>query len=318
MIGVGGAGVNVVEHMIGQGLQGVEFICANTDIESLCRSSARTKVRFGWGLGTAGRPELGRNLAQKARSRLTEVLNGADLVFIVTGIGGGTGTGAAPVVAEVAHELGILTVAAVSTPFEFEGRRVDVAWKGIKELGRHADAVILFPNEILVEALGDKITMLDAFRFVDQQVINAVGGIAGIVSPPGLINIDIADVGSTITGAGHCASGSATATGSDRASGAVHKAMLVPSMRLIPPLQRRRVLFSITSGRTVGLNEVAAVFRAIRDQAADDAMVLGGATYDDSLGDWLRVSVIVAGSGTSLRSGKSRQHSVMRGEGAWL
>lgn len=295
VIGVGGAGCHVIEHMIQEGPHGVEFICANTNAESLSRSNARTKVLLDRGHGTAGRPELGRDLALAARGCFTEVLKGADTVFIVAGMGGGTGTCVAPVVAEVASELGIVTLAAVATPFEFEGRRMNVAWKGINELDRHADAVILFPNEGITEALGGEISMRDAFSFIDRQIEHAIEGIARVVNAPGLINIDIADVCSMMNGVGLCVVGSGTASGPDRARLAAQEALYFPSMRVIQPLNRRRVLVSIAASRTVGLDEVGSVFRAIRDQAADDATILGGATYDESMVDRLSVSVIAAG-----------------------
>jgi len=293
VIGLGGAGNNIVQHMIFGQMPGIEFICANTDADSLRLASAKTKILFGRGLATGGNPEFGRDLAMGARTRFIEVLQGADMVFIVASMGGGTGTGAAPVVSAVARELGIPTVAIVSTPFAFEGRRrKNVAWNGLSELNRHADAVIVISCESMVEALPKEIGMFDALCCIDHQMANAAEGIIRSINAPGPFKIDIGDFGLMMNGIGMYASGSGVASGPDRASRAAQEALWSPSMGLMLPLQHRRVLFSITGGRTVGFKEVISVSRTIHRLIADDATVMGGAVREDFMGDRLSVSVI--------------------------
>ncbi|MBP9800977.1 MAG: cell division protein FtsZ, partial [Sterolibacterium sp.] len=213
VIGVGGAGGNAVEHMIREGVQGVEFICVNTDSQALGRSYADIKLQLGPGLGAGGKPEKARDLAQTERERIAGMLRGAHMVFITAGMGGGTGTGAAPIVAEVARELGILTVAVVTKPFEYEGRRMSLAEQGIVELGMNVDSLIVILNEKLMEVLGDEISMLDAFRAADNVLKNAVGGIAEIINVPGLVNVDFEDVRTVMGEMGKAMMGSATASG---------------------------------------------------------------------------------------------------------
>lgn len=194
VIGVGGAGGNAVEHMIREGVQGVEFICVNTDSQALKKSSASNKLQLGPGLGAGGKPEKARVLAQNDRERLADLIRGAHMVFITAGMGGGTGTGAAPILAEVAREQGILTVAVVTKPFEYEGRRMTLAEQGLNELAQHVDSLIVILNEKLMEVMGDEVSMLDAFKAADNVLKNAVGGISEIINVPGLVNVDFEDV----------------------------------------------------------------------------------------------------------------------------
>ncbi|MBV2192709.1 MAG: cell division protein FtsZ, partial [Azonexus sp.] len=215
VIGVGGAGGNAVEHMIREGVQGVEFICVNTDAQALNNSSAPDCLQLGPGLGAGGKPEKARELAQSERTRIAERLQGAHMVFITAGMGGGTGTGAAPVIAEVARELGILTVAVVTKPFEYEGRRMSLAEQGLAELAMNVDSLIVILNEKLMEVLGEDVSMLDAFKSADNVLKNAVGGIAEIINVPGLVNVDFEDVRTVMGEMGKAMMGSAAAAGVD-------------------------------------------------------------------------------------------------------
>jgi len=297
VIGVGGAGGNAVEHMIREGLRGVEFICANADSRGLSRSSAPTEILLGPGSGTAGNSELASEFAINQRSRIAQVLTGADMIFVIAGMGGGTGTGAAPVFAELARKMGILTVAVVSTPFEFEGRRKDVAWKGMSELDRQVDALIVLPNERLFKFMDSDATMYEAFRFADQNVKNAVSCIANSVNAPGTINLDFEDVRLVLNGSGLCGMGSATFRGPDRARWAARSALYFPSMSCIQSAQRTSILFNVAANRTLGLKDAASVFRTLRKNSPEEATLLGSVAIDDSMGDKLRVTVIATTSG---------------------
>ncbi|MDP1957989.1 MAG: cell division protein FtsZ, partial [Rhodocyclaceae bacterium] len=228
VIGVGGAGGNAVEHMIREGVGGVEFICCNTDAQALKNSSAGTKLQLGPGLGAGGKPERAREYAQIEREKIAAALKGAHMAFITAGMGGGTGTGAAPIVAEVARELGILTVAVVTKPFEFEGRRTKLAEEGLAELGQHVDSLIVVLNEKLMEVLGEEVSMLDAFKSADNVLKNAVGGIAEIINVPGLVNVDFEDVRTVMGEMGKAMMGSAMSAGVDRARIAAEAAVASP------------------------------------------------------------------------------------------
>jgi cell division protein FtsZ len=297
VIGVGGAGGNAVEHMIREGVGGVEFICCNTDAQALKKSSAHVKLQLGPGLGAGGKPEKARDLAQTDRERIAEVLIGAHMVFITAGMGGGTGTGAGPVIAEVARELGILTVAVVTKPFEYEGKRKRLAEEGVTELAQYVDSLIVILNEKLEEVLGDEVSMLDAFKAADNVLCNAVGGIAEIINVPGLVNVDFEDVRTVMGEMGKAMMGSAVASGVDRARIAAEEAVASPLLEGIELSGARGVLVNITASNTLGLKEYKAVMNTIRQYTAAEATVICGAVFDESMEDQLRVTVVATGLG---------------------
>lgn len=297
VVGVGGAGGNAVEHMIREGVGGVEFICCNTDSQALDKSSAHVKLQLGPGLGAGGKPEKARELAQADRQRIAEVLEGAHMVFITAGMGGGTGTGAGPVIAEVARELGILTVAVVTKPFEYEGRRKRLAEEGVTELAQYVDSLIVILNEKLEEVLGDDVSMLDAFKAADNVLRNAVGGIAEIINVPGLVNVDFEDVRTVMGEMGKAMMGSAMASGVDRARIAAEEAVASPLLEGIELSGARGVLVNITASNTLGLKEYKDVMNTIRQYTAAEATVICGAVFDESMEDQLRVTVVATGLG---------------------
>ena len=297
VIGVGGAGGNAVEHMIREGVQGVEFVCVNTDSQALNRSSAPEILQFGPGLGAGGKPEKARDLAQVERERIAEMLQGAHMAFITAGMGGGTGTGAAPVVAEVARELGILTVAVVTKPFEYEGRRMALAEQGLVELAMNVDSLIVILNEKLLEVLGDEISMIDAFKSADDVLKNAVGGIAEIINVPGLVNVDFEDVRTVMGEMGKAMMGSAMASGVDRARIAAERAVASPLLEGIELSGAKGVLVNITANQSLGLKEVKEVMGTIRNYAAPDATIIFGTVCEESMEDNLRVTVVATGLG---------------------
>ncbi len=297
VVGVGGAGGNAVEHMIREGVGGVEFICCNTDAQALSKSSAHVTLQLGPGLGAGGKPEKARDLAQAERGRIAEVLKGANMVFITAGMGGGTGTGAGPVVAEVARELGILTVAVVTKPFEYEGRRKRLAEDGVAELAKHVDSLIVILNEKLEEVLGDDVTMLDAFKAADNVLRNAVGGIAEIINVPGLVNVDFEDVRTVMGEMGKAMMGSASAAGVDRARIAAEAAVASPLLEGIELSGARGVLVNITASTSLGLKEYKEVMATIRQYTAAEATVICGAVFDETMEDQLRVTVVATGLG---------------------
>ena len=297
VIGVGGAGGNAVEHMIREGVQGVEFICVNTDAQALKKSSAADKLQLGPGLGAGGKPEKARDLAQGERERIAEMLRGAHMAFITAGMGGGTGTGAAPVIAEVARELGILTVAVVTKPFEYEGRRMTLAEQGLLELAQNVDSLIVILNERLMEVMGDEVSMLDAFKAADNVLKNAVGGISEIINVPGLVNVDFEDVRTVMGEMGKAMMGSAMAAGVDRARIAAEQAVASPLLEGIELSGARGVLVNITANQSLGLKEVKEVMNTIRTYAAHDATIIFGTVYEDGMEDQLRVTVVATGLG---------------------
>jgi cell division protein FtsZ len=297
VVGVGGAGGNAVEHMIREGVGGVEFICCNTDAQALKKSSAHVKLQLGPGLGAGGKPEKARELAQVDRERIAEALAGAHMVFITAGMGGGTGTGAGPVVAEVARELGILTVAVVTKPFEYEGKRKRLAEEGVAELQKHVDSLIVILNEKLEEVLGDDVSMLDAFKEADNVLSNAVGGIAEIINVPGLVNVDFEDVRTVMGEVGKAMMGSASASGVDRACTAAEQAVSSPLLEGVELSGARGVLVNITASNSLGLKEYKEVMATIRKYTAAEATVICGAVFDDSMEDSLRVTVVATGLG---------------------
>lgn len=311
VVGVGGAGGNAVEHMIREGVGGVEFICCNTDAQALKKSSAHVKLQLGPGLGAGGKPEKARDLAQADRERIAEVLEGAHMVFITAGMGGGTGTGAGPVIAEVARELGILTVAVVTKPFEYEGKRKRLAEDGVTELAQYVDSLIVILNEKLEEVLGDEVSMLDAFKAADNVLCNAVGGIAEIINVPGLVNVDFEDVRTVMGEMGKAMMGSAVASGVDRARIAAEEAVASPLLEGIELSGARGVLVNITASNTLGLKEYKAVMNTIRQYTAAEATVICGAVFDESMEDQLRVTVVATGLGVMAAKARKPEMKVV-------
>jgi cell division protein FtsZ len=298
VIGVGGGGGNAVEHMIAKGVQGVEFICANTDAQALNRSSADNVIQLGHtGLGAGAKPEAGRAAAEEAVDRIRAAIDGAHMLFITAGMGGGTGTGAAPVIARVAKEMGILTVGVVTKPFDFEGnRRMKSADNGVSELEANVDSLIVVLNEKLLEVLGDDVTQEEAFGHANDVLRNAVGGISDIIHIPGLVNVDFEDVKTVMSEPGKAMMGTATAGGPDRATKAADAAVACPLLEGIDLSGARGVLVLIAAGKsTFKLSESRNAMNTIRRYAADDAHVIYGTAYDETLGDQLRVTVIATG-----------------------
>lgn len=313
VVGVGGAGGNAVQHMIRRGVQGVEFICMNTDAGALKRSKAESNLQLGeTGLGAGAKPEVGANAAIEAKARIADALQGAHMVFITAGMGGGTGTGAAPIVAQVAKEMGILTVGVVSKPFDFEGvKRSKVAEAGAHELESHVDSLIVVLNEKLFEVMGEDAEMDKAFGCADDVLHNAVAGIAEIINVHGLINVDFEDVKTVMSEQGKAMMGTATVSGVDRARLAAEAAVASPLLEGVDLSGARGVLVNITASRSLKLSETREVMAAIRGYAADDATVIFGAVYDETLGDAIRVTVVATG----LNSGQ--QQNQLRPEVIW-
>jgi len=301
VVGVGGAGGNAVEHMIRRNVQGVEFICANTDHQALSRSAAENIIQLGSsGLGAGSRPEAGHAAAAEARDRIADALRGAHMVFITAGMGGGTGTGAAPVVAEVAKELGILTVAVVSKPFDFEGpKRMKVAEAGLAELEENVHSLIVILNNKLEEVLGEDAEMNECFRAADDVLHNACAGIAEIINVPGLINVDFEDVKTVMSERGKAMMGTAMASGPDRARIAAEQAVASPLLEGVDLSGARGVLVNITATASLKMKETRIVMDTIRSFAADDATVIFGTVCDENMGDNLRVTVVATGLGRS-------------------
>jgi len=298
VVGVGGGGGNAVEHMISQGVQGVEFVCANTDAQALNRSSAHQLIQLGEnGLGAGGKPEKGMAAAQEAEARVRASLEGAHMVFITAGMGGGTGTGAAPIVAKVAKDMGILTVGVVTKPFEFEGpRRMKQADAGTTELEANVDSLIVVLNEKLLDVLGDDVTQDQAFAHANDVLKNAVGGISDIIHMHGLVNVDFEDVKTVMSEPGKAMMGTAQAGGPDRATKAAEAAVACPLLEGIDLSGARGVLVLIAANKAnFKLSESKAAMNTIRRYAAEDAHVIFGAAYDETLGDQLRVTVIATG-----------------------
>ncbi|MEW6706525.1 MAG: cell division protein FtsZ [Pseudomonadota bacterium] len=298
VIGVGGGGGNAVEHMIAKGVQGVEFICANTDAQALNRSSAHQIIQLGHtGLGAGAKPEAGKSAAEEAVDRIRQAIDGAHMLFITAGMGGGTGTGAGPVIARIAKEMGILTVGVVTKPFEFEGnRRMKAADSGVAELEANVDSLIVVLNEKLLEVMGDDVTQEEAFAHANDVLRNAVGGISDIIHIPGLVNVDFEDVKTVMSEPGKAMMGTAQAGGPDRATKAAEAAVACPLLEGIDLSGARGVLVLIAASKaTFKLSESRNAMNCIRRYAADDAHVIYGTAYDESLGDQLRVTVIATG-----------------------
>ncbi|PFG45244.1 cell division protein FtsZ [Vibrio sp. ES.051] len=302
VVGVGGGGGNAVEHMVRESIEGVEFISVNTDAQALRKTSVGNVIQIGGditkGLGAGANPQVGRDAALEDRDRLKDSLTGADMVFIAAGMGGGTGTGAAPVIAEVAKELGILTVAVVTKPFSFEGKkRLAFAEQGIDELSNHVDSLITIPNEKLLKVLGRGVTLLEAFASANDVLKNAVQGIAELITRPGMINVDFADVRTVMSEMGHAMMGSGIAKGEDRAEEAAEMAISSPLLEDIDLAGARGVLVNITAGLDMRLDEFETVGNTVKAFASDNATVVIGTSLDPDMTDEIRVTVVATGIG---------------------
>ena len=298
VIGVGGAGGNAVAHMIKSGVEGVEFIAANTDAQALQRTAAPTLIKLGdSGLGAGANPSVGRECAINSRRQITQAIEGAHMVFITAGMGGGTGTGAAAVVAEIAREMGILTVGVVTKPFEFEGnRRMRAAQTGIEELNKHVDSLIVVLNDKLLDVLGDDITQVEAFTAADNVLYNATAGIAEIINKPGMVNVDFQDVKTVMSERGRAMMGTGTASGENRAKVAAEAAIACPLLEGVELKGARGVLVNITaSPETLKMKEPKEIMSVINQYVDEDAAIIFGAVYDNTMGDSLRVTVIATG-----------------------
>ena len=314
VVGVGGAGGNAVDHMIKNSVHGVEFCTANTDAQALDRSAAKYQIQLGQsGLGAGAKPEMGRAAAMEARDQIAETLRGAHMVFITAGMGGGTGTGAAPVIASIAKELGILTVAVVTKPFSFEGtKRLRSAEAGIEELSQHVDSVIVILNEKLEEVLGEDVLMEEAFAAADNVLKNAVAGISEIINVPGLINVDFQDVRTVMAEQGMAMMGSACASGIDRARIAAEQAVASPLLEGVNLAGARGVLVNVTANKSsLKMRETREIMNTVRGFAAEDATIIHGAVYDEAMGDELRVSVVATGLGQPAAARQSKPQLVV-------
>jgi cell division protein FtsZ len=304
VIGVGGGGGNAVKHMIQSSVDGVDFICANTDAQALEKIGAKAVVKLGSqvtkGLGAGANPEIGRQAAMEDRERIREVIEGADMVFITAGMGGGTGTGAAPVVAEIAREMGILTVAVVTKPFGFEGRkRALMAEQGIRELGEHVDSLITIPNEKLMSVLGSNASLLDAFSKANDVLLGAVKGISDLIIREGLINVDFADVKTVMSEMGMAMMGTGRAAGENRATLAAEAAIKSPLLEDVNLQGARGILVNITANESLTLGEYSEVGNTIAEFASDQATVIVGTVIDPDMGDEISVTVVATGLGAA-------------------
>lgn len=302
VVGVGGGGGNAVEHMLMENIEGVDFICANTDAQALKNSRAKTIIQLGEeitkGLGAGADPEVGRQSAEADRDRIRSVLEGADMVFITAGMGGGTGTGAAPVVAEIAKQLGILTVAVVTKPFIFEGKkRLHIADEGTKRLAQQVDSLITIPNNKLLSVLGKNVSLLDAFKAVNNVLLGAVQGIAELITRPGLINVDFADVRTVMSEMGMAMMGTGVASGEDRARSAAQAAISSPLLDDINLSGARGVLVNITAGLDLSIGEFEEVGEVIKEFTSESATVVVGTVIDPEMTNELRVTIVVTGLG---------------------
>jgi cell division protein FtsZ len=302
VVGVGGGGGNAVRHMIENNVDGVDFICANTDAQALSDIAAKTVLQLGTGitkgLGAGANPDIGRAAAMEDRDRIADALHGADMVFVTAGMGGGTGTGGAPIVAEVAREMGILTVAVVTRPFSFEGKsRLKIAEAGLGELEQHCDSLITIPNEKLLEVLGKNTSLLDAFREANDVLLGAVQGIAELIIRPGMINVDFADVRTVMSEMGAAMMGTGQASGENRAREAAERAINSPLLDDIDVSGAKGVLVNITAGMDLSLGEFAEVGDTIEEYASEDATVVVGTVIDPDMADTLKVTVVATGLG---------------------
>jgi len=329
VIGVGGGGGNAVSYMMECGIDGVDFICANTDSQALKNSRVKSAIQIGCnitkGLGAGANPDLGRQAAMEDRDRIQEAIEGSDMLFITAGMGGGTGTGAAPIVAQVAKELGILTVAVVTKPFGMEGRkRLDIAENGITELSKYVDSLITIPNQKLLTVLGKQTTLLDAFKSANQVLQGAVQGIAELITRPGLINVDFADVRTVMSEMGMAMMGTGRGTGEDRAREAAEAAISSPLLEDINLEGAKGILVNVTAGMDLSIGEFDEVGNVVKERASDDATVVIGTVIDPSMEGEVRVTVVATGLGGVVRqrepelrvaSSTTRQARVRRGAG---
>ncbi len=302
VIGIGGGGGNAVDHMLSANLEGVEFINANTDSQALQRSGVPRLLQLGEaltkGLGAGANPEIGRQAAIEDRDRIADILEGADMIFLTSGMGGGTGTGAAPVVAELARERGILTVAVVTRPFPFEGKkRIEAAEQGIAELRQYVDSLITIPNEKVLSVMGKQATLLDAFARANEVLLNAVQGIAELITRPGLINVDFADVRTVMSEMGVAMMGSATASGDDRAQEAARAAVSSPLLEDIDIHGAKGILVNVTAGMDMSIGEFSEVGDIVSEYASEDATVVIGTVLDPEMAGDLRVTMVATGIG---------------------
>jgi cell division protein FtsZ len=308
VIGVGGAGGNALQHMLDANIEGVDFLCANTDAQALQRSSATTTLQLGGGvtrgLGAGANPDIGRQAALEDRERIRETIEGTDMLFITAGMGGGTGTGAAPVVAEIARELGILTVAVVTKPFPFEGRkRMEAALKGIEELRQHVDSIITIPNEKILEVMGRDKALTDAFREADGVLLGAVQGIAELITRPGLINVDFADVRTVMSEMGMAMMGTGTATGEQRGVEAARAAISSPLLENVNLQGARGILVNVTAGLDLSMGDFDDVGNTVREIASENATIVMGTVVDPEMSGDMRVTVVATGLGQADSAG---------------
>ncbi len=317
VIGVGGGGGNAVAHMVDTGIEGVDFICANTDSQALKGSRVRTSLQIGCnitkGLGAGSDPDIGRQAAMEDRDRILEVIEGADMLFITAGMGGGTGTGAAPIVAQVAKELGILTVAVVTKPFLMEGsKRMQIAEHGIGELGKFVDSLITIPNEKLLSVLGGETSLLDAFRSANQVLQGAVQGIAELITRPGLINVDFADVRTVMAEMGMAMMGSGVSSGEDRAREAAEAAVSSPLLEDINLAGANGILINVTAGMDLSIGEFQEVGNTVKEFASEGATVVIGTVIDADMTDQIRVTVVATGLGQQAANAESPMRIIRR------
>ncbi|MGV6850675.1 MAG: cell division protein FtsZ [bacterium] len=321
VIGVGGGGGNAVDHMLSDNLEGVEFVVANTDAQALNKCQAQTTMQLGGnvtrGLGAGANPEVGRQAALEDRERINEILQGADMVFLAAGMGGGTGTGALPVIAQAAREMGILSVAVVTKPFGFEGpRRMKIAEQGIEELTQHVDSLITIPNNKLGSVLGGEITLLNAFAAANDVLKGAVQGIAELITRPGLINVDFADVKTVMSEMGMAMMGSGTSKGDDRALEAAEAAIGSPLLEDVDLTGACGILVNVTAGLNLSMQEYQEIGETIHEFASEDATIVMGTSLDESMQDELRVTVVATGLGTAAAQGQQGHQRPVRLVGA--
>ncbi len=314
LIGIGGGGGNAVDHMVRSNIEGVEFVCANTDAQALKSVSAKTTLQIGAsmtkGLGAGANPEIGRQAALEDRERIQEVIAGTDMLFIAAGMGGGTGTGAAPIIAQLAREIGVLTVAVITKPFPFEGnKRMKVATDGIELLSQQVDSLITIPNEKLLTVLGKEVTVLDAFKAANDVLQGAVQGIAELITRPGLINVDFADVKTVMSEMGMAMMGTGVASGDERARRAAEAAINSPLLEDVNLAGARGILVNITAGMDLAIGEFEEVGTAIKGFASEDATVVVGTVIEPGLEGELRVTVVATGIGQPLEPVKLVQRS---------
>ncbi|MEE4296750.1 MAG: cell division protein FtsZ [Wenzhouxiangella sp.] len=317
VVGIGGGGGNAVNQMVNADIEGVDFICVNTDSQALRNFAGKSTLQIGSsvtkGLGAGANPEVGRQAALEDRDRISEMLSGCDMVFITAGMGGGTGTGAAPVIAQTAKEMGILTVAVVTRPFPFEGqRRMGVAQQGIDELGHHVDSLITIPNAKLLSVLGEEVSLLNAFKAANQVLSGAVQGIAELITRPGLINVDFADVRTVMSEMGMAMMGAGTASGEDRALMAAQSAIGSPLLEDVNLNGACGILVNVTAGMTLTMKEFEEVGTTIADLASEDATVVMGTVIDPDMGDEIRVTVVATGLGEARPKVEKKPMRVVR------